>query len=135
MDMQFAVAIGVWNIVAAPLLIYTIFSSGFLMYPLAVRIGFAISACGQFFQALFNFTNVNQLEGYGLLWFLKDLGLGIVAFAIITDQLTKRHRKHIEKTRKIDVMFTSEIDDDLPESQHREYEIDRRKSKRDEDND
>lgn len=56
-----------------------------------LRTGFSVAATGQFIQAYLSFTGADPLTGWGLLWALKDVGLGIVAITMITHVWGETH--------------------------------------------
>lgn len=66
-----------FDLVTAPLLLTAVlfFKNAGLTY----RIGAAILALGLFCQSFVVFVGLYQLDGWGQLWMLKDIGAGIIA--------------------------------------------------------
>lgn len=91
MDVSIVVAYA--NLITAPLL-FVLASSQFIKVTIGLRIGFVILAIGLFCQSFVVFVGLYQLDGWGQLWAIKDLGAGIIAVCGVA------HYIHLAHTRK-----------------------------------
>jgi hypothetical protein len=82
--MDTSLAVAYLDVVSAPILIvYVLFSCTARKYPFTVRFGVFTAAVGMLAQSYVVFAGMDQLQGLGTLWALKDIGLSIVATCII----------------------------------------------------
>lgn len=61
----------------APILMIMLFSQRLSFVPIIIRTGAAIAAAGLMAQTIVVFTGMDQLNGAGTLWALKDIGLAV----------------------------------------------------------
>lgn len=77
MDVSILVAYA--NLVTAPLLLMLALSKFIKPVNAGLRIGFITLAIGLFCQSFVVFVGLYQLDGWGQLWAVKDLGAGMIA--------------------------------------------------------
>ena len=72
-------AIAVWDVLTAPILLAMVYTH---KCPRSLVVGFTICAVGMLWQSYAVLGRLDQLNGWGLGWLLKDVGLGFLAVAM-----------------------------------------------------
>jgi hypothetical protein len=81
--MDTSLAVAYLDLFTAPVLIaYVLFSCTARKYPFTIRFGMFTASFGMLAQSYVVFAGMNQLQGLGTLWALKDIGLSIIAASI-----------------------------------------------------